>query len=103
VCIGTIRASASKVLSSQICAIGLKAPVWNFKILQDESSTIVKSQYPNHKIDSAKIVCYSYPKIGMKLQLQNTKSGEVKNVFIDAVDYSIVSTKESESRYMVCI
>lgn len=96
-CIGIIRTSASKVLGSPIVQIGLKAPSWDSKEVLENTIGIAKSQYTDYEIDSATIVCYSYPKIGVKIQLHNPKNEEQRNILLDAVDYSMILDSSSLS------
>ena len=86
--IGSIKTSASKVLGSSIVTIGLKPLALDSDVALQMAKNNAKENYKDSEITSTTLVSYSYPKIGIMVQLRDIKTNKEQRMFIDAYDYS---------------
>jgi len=87
--LGTVRMAASKVLGSPAVAYEVGARSWSLKDAAEKVKPAVTKRYPGCKILSTKLVCYSYPKIGVKLEIATGRNEKIGLIY-DAADYSLV-------------
>lgn len=88
--VGSIKTSASKVLGQSIRTIGLKPLELDPDTALQMAKKSAKENYKDSEITSTTLVSYSYPKIGIMVQLRDLKTNEEQRMFIDAYDYSVV-------------
>jgi len=89
--IGTIRASASRVLGVPVLATYLGGPRWN-----TEKATLWAHEYIEGKLKGkiidSKPVCYAYPKLGIEVNWKNRRD-QAQRTIIDVGDFSVVPEK----------
>ncbi len=88
--VGSIKTSASKVLGSLIVTIGLKPLALDSDAALQMAKKNAKENYKDSEITSTTLVSYSYPKIGIMVQLRDLKTNKEQRMFVDAYDYSII-------------
>jgi len=87
--IGRLKASATKRLGATVPTIEMGARPWDPRKGTDNAKKKVKKQYPNARIEDTELVCYSYPKIGVRIDIVDEKLGR-KSVIYDIADTSEV-------------
>jgi uncharacterized membrane protein YkoI len=91
--VGTMKVAANRIIGHSVVTFEVGPRPWDPATAIEKAKEIVQKRYPG-KIISTKIVCYSYPKIGVMITLIDQK-GEERNIIIDATDYSIVFDNKS--------
>ncbi len=86
---GTVRMSASRILGSPLVSIELGARGWSPANAIEKIKPGLLKKYPGSKILSAKVVCYSYPKIGIKFDLEASNHGK-QTLIYDVSDFQPV-------------
>jgi hypothetical protein len=95
--VGTVRASASRVLGVPAPTTYLGGPRWHISRGILWAHKYVEKELRGRIIDS-KPVCYAYPKLGIAVNWED-KKGQAQRTIIDAGDYSVVPERvESEMR-----
>lgn len=89
--VGTIRASASRVLGVPIPTSYLGGARWNVSRAILWAHKYVESELKGRVINSQP-VCYAYPKLGIAVNWEDPKD-RVQRTIIDVGDYSVVSEK----------
>jgi hypothetical protein len=87
--VGSIKTSASKIIGSAVPQIQLVARRWDADNALAKAKEEVLKRYPNAKITGTELVCYSYPKIGVKVDMDDPGSGAGSMIF-DVSDLSVV-------------
>jgi hypothetical protein len=87
--VGVAKGSASKLIGSPVPQIQLGPRRWdpNDAVLKAKES--VKKLYPNAKISKTEFVCYSYPKIGVRVDLSDSK-GDARSLIFDVASTNLV-------------
>ena len=87
--IGMIRASANQAMGNRACSIHVDPT--NALCTQDTDGLVnsLQKEYPNFSIESYNFVCYSYPKVGIKVIMENLVSGENKILYM-GLDGSLI-------------
>ena len=93
--IGVIKAAANKILGCTVCTIEETPSYLDSELAIKEAKNLVQKSGENIEITSAKLVCYSYPKIGVLVEYKNSSSTKESCTIIDAYDYSIVPEDSS--------
>lgn len=93
---GTIRTGASKILGAPVIACEIGGRFWTEGLSNQISalSLKVRNKYPQSSILSTKIVCYSYPKLGIMFEMLDARKKQSKLIF-DVADNSQIPIKES--------
>jgi hypothetical protein len=73
--IGNAKASASKILGSPVPQIQLIPRRWDPDHAMLKAKKVVSERYPNAEILETELVCYSYPKIGVRVYINDSKNG----------------------------
>ena len=94
--IGTIRAAASTLLGKPVVAHEIGARMWDFDGAVKELTPKVKRKYKGWRILETKLVCYSYPKLGVMFMLADKKSVQHKLIF-DVVSLAPIPIAKSEN------
>lgn len=95
--VGTIRASASRVLGVPVPTTFIGGPRWNVSRATLWAHKYVESELMGRITDSQP-VCYAYPKLGIAVNWKNPK-GQTQRTIIDVSDYSVVPDRvEPEMR-----
>ena len=95
--VGSIKTSASKVLGESIRTIGLKPLILDSDVALQTAKKNAKENYKNSEITSTTLVSYSYPKIGIMVQLRDLNTNKEQRIFVDAYDYSIIPDRIPEN------
>jgi hypothetical protein len=90
--LGTVRACASKILGSPVIAHELGQRFWDHEAAIKKLIPKVKREYPRQKILSTKLVCYSYPKLGVMFELADEQAKRSRLIF-DVADLSPIPEK----------
>lgn len=97
--VGEIYAAASKVLGGSVIAIGSMETPEQFSVIHAATRKNLTEKYPGYEIVAEKKVCFDYPVIGIMLTLENTKTGDLKDVIFDSRDGSIKDNETQRSSY----
>lgn len=81
--IGAIKVAASKVLGNPIRTIEFYSEDWDMKKEVEDAKKLIAKDNKNVNVTSSKVVCYSYPKMGIMADIQESKSKEEKNKLFD--------------------
>jgi hypothetical protein len=87
--LGLVKASASKTIGSSVPQIQVTPRMWDPVQAMKMAKDRAKEYYPKAKIDSAEFVCYSYPKIGVSVKVEDPNNGE-GNLIFDVASFSLV-------------
>jgi hypothetical protein len=89
--IGTVRASASRVLGVPVLATYLGGPRWDLNKAAIQARAYVERTLKG-KVIATRHVCYAYPKLGIEVKWEET-NGASQRTIIDVGDGSVVSEK----------
>lgn len=87
--VGVVKGSASKSLGSPVPQIQLGPRRWDPDAAVINARGRVKKLYPNADISGTEFVCYSYPKIGVKVDLID-KTGGIQSFIFDVASTNLV-------------
>ena len=90
--LGYVRAGADKVLGMPRIAYEIGPRYWDFDSAVKKLTSRVRKEYPTWKILGTKLVCYSYPKLGVMFERVNEKGVESHLIF-DVADFSLIPEK----------
>lgn len=88
--VGYVKASASKTVGTPVPAIIIGKRGWEPSSAFKGGAEQAAKLFPNAKVTKQELVCYSYPKIGVRTFLQAPKQNLV-SVITDAASHSVVS------------
>jgi len=91
--VGTMKVSANKVLGSPVHTFEIGPRLWKPEEAIQKSIKVANNDYPSGKIKSAKLVVYSYPKVGVMTVVQDKNTGETHRIFVDATTNEIIPDK----------
>lgn len=89
--IGSIKASASKIIGSTVPTIELGSRVWDPDRSVEAAKKKTKEHFPKAKISETELVCYSYPKIGVRINIEEPET-ERQSLILDVADLSFVES-----------
>ncbi|UCH57205.1 MAG: C39 family peptidase [Candidatus Bathyarchaeota archaeon] len=87
--VGRILTSASKVLGAPVYSMQLGPRKWDLRKATDKAIEQARKIHRRSRIQSTRVVCYSYPKMGISVRFKDTR-GRVRRVIVDAADYHVV-------------
>lgn len=87
--VGYFRASASKIIGSAVPIVGLGPRTWDPGKAGTAAKEKVKKRFPKTKIIKTELVCYSYPRMGVRVYFEDPKLGK-KSLIVDVGDFSFV-------------
>ena len=90
--VGTVRASASRVLGVPVPTTYIGGSRWNTSAATLWSHKFVEGELKGRIIDS-KPVCYAYPKLGIEVKWKKGPKGRIQRTIIDVGDHSVVPKK----------
>jgi len=90
--IGTVRAGTSKILGSPVIAYEAGPRYWDPEVAVKKLTSRVKKEYPRQKILGTKLVCYSYPKLGVMFEMID-EQGKKSRLIFDVADLSLIPEK----------
>jgi hypothetical protein len=91
--IGRTKAAASKLVGSPVVSIERGARGWDVAKAQAMAVAAAKKAFPRRDVAAKEFVCYSYPKIGVRVEIDAGKGG---NIIVDVSDGSIVQNFGAE-------
>ncbi|HET7791898.1 MAG TPA: hypothetical protein VFL64_00815 [Rhizobacter sp.] len=68
---GHVRVAASQVLGSAVVATELGPRLWNYDEAVKKLTPKVKREFARSKLSAPKLVCYSYPKLGVMFEVDD--------------------------------
>ncbi len=86
--IGRTRAAASKLVGSPVVAIERGQRGWDVAKAPAMAVAAARKAQPRREVVAREFVCYSYPKIGVRVELDGGKGG---SIIVDVADGSIVT------------
>ncbi len=90
--IGAVRAGASRILGSPVIAYEIRPRYWDSGVAVKKLTPRVKKEYPRRKILGTKLVCYSYPKLGIMFEMIDERGRKSRAIF-DVADLSPIQEK----------
>lgn len=87
--VGYAKASASKTIGSAVPAIILGSRGWDPDAALRGATEQAKKLFPKAKLGDKEFICYSYPKIGVKIDIKDEGRG-VQGLIFDVASYSLV-------------
>jgi len=79
--VGSTKTAASKTIGTPVITMEFGERSWDFKKASKEAEKKVKKLFPKADITESELVCYSYPKIGVRVYFDTTKSKEENLIF----------------------
>ena len=99
--VATVRASANNSIGAPVVSIRYGAQKWKLETSKRQIAEIIKKKFRKYSIKSTMLVCYSYPKIGLQVQL--IQDNDTRVLIFDISDFSIIPDKppkeDSEGAY----
>jgi len=95
--VGTVRAAASKVLGPPVFALEVGSRLWNLAAATKALTPVVEKEYPRWKIRGAKLVCYSYPKLGVMFSLADAR-GQPQRLIYDIASLDPIPLGEPDGK-----
>ena len=83
--VGTVRAAASKVLGKPVISQIVGKPQWDYGKAVADLTPKVQREHPGWRIGPARLVCYSYPKLGVMFSLTDPR-GRSQRLIFDVAD-----------------
>jgi hypothetical protein len=96
--LGTVRAGASRILGAPVIAYEVGPRFWDFELAVKKLTPRIKKEFPKWKILDTKLVCYSYPKLGVMFEMIDEK-GEPSRLIFDVADLSLIPEKRVYASY----
>jgi hypothetical protein len=87
--VGYVKTSASKTIGSAVPAIILGSRGWDPDTAMSGAVDQAKKLFPKAKLGDKEFICYSYPKIGVKIDLKGEGRG-AQSVIFDVASHSVV-------------
>ena len=94
--VGSVKAAASRILGSPVVSVELGARRWDPDRAHRGARDKARRQYPRAKIASTTLVCFSYPKVGVRVDL--TDGQGARSVIYDVSDLSEVTRFGGDER-----
>lgn len=88
--VGRMKASASKRIGAPLVTLELGARKWDAAKGIKQAKKQAQELFPKARLEDADLVCYSYPKIGVRVDLV-TEGGEETSLIFDVADGSQVT------------
>jgi hypothetical protein len=88
--VGRLKASADKRLGAPVVTVELGARKWDAGKGIRQAKEQAQELFPKARIEDTDLVCYSYPKIGVRVDLV-TESGEQTSLIFDVADGSHIT------------
>ena len=86
---GAVKASASRAMGSPVVTVEFGKRQWDPDKAARQAEKKVKGKYPDAQIEETDIVCYCYPRIGVRVLFNLPESGSQVSIF-DVSDMSEV-------------
>jgi len=79
--VGSVRTSASKIVGSAVPAVQLGPRSWHPDRATRAAKEKVKERYPEAKVTATELVSYSYPKIGVRVYIEDPETERQSLIF----------------------
>ena len=89
---GSIRCAANRLLGTPVVSIGHGAPGWTPQAAVRMATEALYRAHPDAEVRSMALVCYAYPKIGVRVVFTAGKSTEQADAIFDASSGGLVAT-----------
>ncbi|MDK3071990.1 C39 family peptidase [Sedimentitalea sp. JM2-8] len=89
--IGRIKTAASRLVGTGVVAVEQGERRWDPETAIKMALNRAKELYPRNTAEAKEFVCYCYPKIGIRVELYNSKGREKGSVIFDVSDGSQVT------------
>jgi hypothetical protein len=94
--VGSVKASASKTLGSPVVAVETGPRRWDPEEATRRATEKARRQFPKSQISNTSLICYGYPKIGVRVDL--TTDGQLESVIYDVSSLVQVTRFGSDQR-----
>jgi hypothetical protein len=92
--VGRVKAAASRLIGSTVVTIERGARKWDPEKAMAMATDIAKRAYPRRQLAARDLVCYSYPKIGVRVEFVDDRGG---SLIYDVADGSPVQEFGSDA------
>ncbi len=89
--VGSVKTGASKILGSAVPTVEFGRRGWDPAEVEREARDLVKKRFPKARITDTELVCFSYPKIGLRVEFKEPELGD-RSLILDVSDLSLVET-----------
>lgn len=97
--VGRIKAGASKALGPSVYTMEIGPRLWDSDKATKEAAKMVLKKHKGARIVSTKLVCYSYPKLGILAVLEDRKTKkEIGRIVVDVASYEVVAPVVPDER-----
>jgi hypothetical protein len=93
---GYVRASASKEVGTSIISYELGPKSWDFDAAVKKLKPLFSRSFPKLKIVETKLVCYSYPKLGVMFSAVDASGASTRHIF-DVASLKPVPERKGEA------
>jgi len=93
---GNVRVAACQVLGTGVLSSEIGERAWNFDAAVKKLTPLVKREFKGAKIAEPKLVCYSYPKLGVMFEMDGPQ-GPARAIY-DVASFSRVPERKDDSR-----
>lgn len=90
--LGHVRVAASQLIGSAAVATELGPRGWDLEVARKKIAPKVKRDFPKAKIAAPKLVCYSYPKLGLMFEVVESSGAKAQAIY-DVSSYTRVPMK----------
>lgn len=90
--LGTVRTGASKILGAPVIAHEFGPRYWNFRSAVQRLTPQVHKEHPRWEIRRTRLVCYSYPKLGVMFEAVD-ENGKKKRLIYDVATFDPIPEK----------
>jgi hypothetical protein len=80
VTLGHVRLAASRLLGASVVASEMGERKWSFEAAARKLTPKVKKEFAGSKVSAPKLVCYSYPKLGVQFDIEGP-AGKKRAIF----------------------
>jgi hypothetical protein len=87
--VGSVKASASKIIGSAVPTVEFGPRGWDPDDALKKANDEIKTRFPKANIIEKELVCYSYPKIGVRIDIEEPEIGS-QSLVLDVADLSLV-------------
>lgn len=94
--VGKVRSAASSVLGAPVVSLLCENVTWDFARSVEKLTPKVAKEYRGWKVVDSKLVCYSYPKMGVMFNLVDAAGKKMRLVF-DVVSLNLIPEGKPES------
>jgi len=87
--VGSVKASASRIIGSPVVTVEFGPRRWDDGAATREAKKRAKKRFPGAQITGTELVCYCYPKIGVRVYMEHADGGS-SSIVVDVADYSVL-------------